>query len=334
MFGKIATCTIVLSLVVMGQGTDLASQMEQRSSSPAAAGSRDYELGPGDLLEIAVFGVEDLNQVVRVSAAGTITLPLIGRIEVTGLTGEQLQAHITDLLAKEKLVRDPQVTVFIKEYHSQPVYVLGAVNQPGQYMISQRMRLLDALSMAGGLDMKKAGDHLLLQRRAIEPNGDKAVLGEDEESANSGVINIDLQALLEKGDASLNISVKGGDVIQVPERKAEVFYVVGDVLRSGEFPFDKQRNISVLGALSVAGGLGRTAKPEKAMIFREVEGAPKRQEIAVNIKHIMRGKAEDIALRADDILVVPTSGSKTFSLYVLPTAVAAAVGAAIWAGTR
>jgi polysaccharide export outer membrane protein len=108
-------------------------------------------------------------------------------------------------------------------------------------------------------------------------------------------------------------------------------YVVGDVQRAGAFNLGGQRTISVLSAVSLAGGLGHTAKPEKALILRPTPDPQKHEEIAVNIKQILAGKAEDIGLRPEDVLVVPTSSRKAFAV-VLTGTLAGAAGAAIYAG--
>jgi len=323
------TCVMLFTAILSGQTSDAVSRMQQLTSLPAEGGSRVYLLGPGDLLEISVLGAADLTQLVRISPAGTITLPLVGQVVAAGLSTDDLQVRLADILRERKLIREPHVTVFTKEYRSQPVYVLGAVNQPGQYMVTTQLRLLDAIAMAGGLDMKRAGNYLLLQRR---PNADEKpsdVLQNRESIA--GRVKIDLDALLEKGDLSLNLSLQGGDVIQVPEKELSEFYVVGDVQRAGAFPMPR-KNVTVLTALSMAGGYGRTAKPERARILREAAGETARMHIEVDIKKIMLGKGEDIVLKSEDVLVIPTSGSKAFQTYILPAAVAAGVGSLVWAG--
>ena len=323
------TCVMLFTAILSGQTSDAVSRMQQLTSLPAEGGSRVYLLGPGDLLEISVLGAADLTQLVRISPAGTITLPLVGQVVAAGLSTDDLQVRLADILRERKLIREPHVTVFTKEYRSQPVYVLGAVNQPGQYMVTTQLRLLDAIAMAGGLDMKRAGNYLLLQRR---PNADEKpsdVLQNRESIA--GRVKIDLDALLEKGDLSLNLSLQGGDVIQVPEKELSEFYVVGDVQRAGAFPMPR-KNVTVLTALSMAGGYGRTAKPERARILREAAGETARMHIEVDIKKIMLGKGEDIVLKSEDVLVIPTSGRKAFQTYILPAAVAAGVGSLVWAG--
>ena len=127
-----------------------------------------------------------------------------------------------------------------------------------------------------------------------------------------------MQQILDGKNPAANIEIKPHDVISVSQGNGRMVYVVGDVQRSGAFNLGGQRTISVLSALSLAGGLGRTAKPEQAKIFRPVDGR-NHQEIAVNIKQILAGKSEDIALRPDDVLVVPTSSRKTFAVLLSGT---------------
>ena len=141
----------------------------------------------------------------------------------------------------------------------------------------------------------------------------------------------DLQEILGGKTPAANIEIKPHDVISVSESNTRMVYVVGDVQRAGAFNLGSQRYISVLSALSLAGGLGHTAKPEQAKIFRPSPDPQKHEEIAVNIKQILAGKAEDIGLRPQDVLVVPTSSRKTFTV-VMTGALAGAISAAIYAG--
>jgi polysaccharide export outer membrane protein len=325
---------VLLAPCVPAQEPDAANRMRQLTSLPTIAAASDKKLGPGDLVEISVLGVSDLSQLVRIGSGGIIAIPILGSLTAGGLTPLELQERIASMLKERELVRDPQVSVFIREFRSQPVYVLGAVNQPGQYMATTEIRLLDALSLAGGLDLKRAAGYLLIQRRRERADRPRAPLQFEERESieTAGRIKINLTDLLDNGDLSLNVPLEAGDVIQVPEKETEQFYVVGDVQRPGAFPFGAQRSVTVLTALSFAGGFGRTAKPERARILREVSGQRTRQHIEVDIRKVMLGKAEDIALRPEDLLVIPTSGSKTFQTYVLPAAVATSIGSLIWAG--
>jgi polysaccharide export outer membrane protein len=285
------------------------------------------------LLEISVFGVNDFSQTVRVSSSGSISLPFLGRIEVEGLTGQELEKHLTEMITEQKLIRDPQVSIFIKEYRSQPIYVLGAVTQPGQYMATHQLRLLDALTMAGGLDTKRSADYVLLQRRAAAR---RATTGSETSSGNaegSDSIRIDLVKLLEEGDMSLNVTIQGGDVIQVPERKIDVYYVVGEVGRAGVFEFPKDRTAGVLAtqALAAAGGPMKTAKMGDGVLVRYVEGGQPRRE-KIDFGAVLKGKKPDIALQPNDIVFLPGSNVKTLGygmLAIVPSTISSAL---IWSG--
>ncbi len=110
----------------------------------------DYKIGPEDLLEISVFEVEKLNKTVRVSSQGNISLPLLGVLRVKGLTANQLEKELRELLA-EKYLQDPNVSVFIKEYRSQRISVMGAVEKPKVFEVTGQKTILDMLAMAGGV---------------------------------------------------------------------------------------------------------------------------------------------------------------------------------------
>jgi polysaccharide export outer membrane protein len=124
--------------------------------------SRDYRIGPEDLLEIPVFEDEKLNKTVRVSFQGNINLPLLGVLKVKGLTASEMEREIRDLLA-EKYFQDPHVSVFVKEYRNQRVSVIGAVERPGVYDVSGQKRILDLLAISRGLK-EDAGQLLFLIR--------------------------------------------------------------------------------------------------------------------------------------------------------------------------
>src|SRR5512136_1213581 len=123
---------------------------------------RDYKIGPEDLIEISVFEEEKLNKTVRVSSQGNISLPLLGILRAKGLTANELEREIRDLLA-EKYLQDPHVSVFIKEYRSQRISVVGMVEKPGVYDVTGQKTVLDVLAMSGGLK-EDAGQLLFLIR--------------------------------------------------------------------------------------------------------------------------------------------------------------------------
>ncbi len=174
---------------------------------------RDYKVGSEDLLEIAVFEDEKLNKTVRVSSQGNISLPLLGILRVKGLTASEVEREIRDLLA-EKYFQDPHVTVFIKEYRSQRISVLGAVEKPSVYDISGQKTVLEALAMAGGL--KEDASHVLFLIRPPKP--EEEVLQENKETnqETAKTFVIDLDELVINSNWSLNMPLLNGDIINVP----------------------------------------------------------------------------------------------------------------------
>ena len=158
------------------------------SAGPAATGPgaavNDYRIGPQDLLKIEVFGVPDLNRAVRVNASGQIALPLIGLVQAAGLTGEQLAAAIAAELAKDYL-QNPQVTIFIEEFTSQRVTVVGAVKNPGVYPLKGRTTLLQVVASAGDSDSVAKGVVKVLRN---EPNGARRMLEYDLDAIRDGSI--------------------------------------------------------------------------------------------------------------------------------------------------
>ncbi len=251
---------------------------------------RDYKIGPEDLLEISVFEDEKLNKAVRVSSQGNISLPLLGVLKVKGLTANELEKEIRDLLA-EKYFQDPHVSVFIKEYRNQRISVIGAVERPGVYDVTGQKTVLDLLAIGGGLKAD-AGQLLFL----IRPSGlEEGIPKENRESDDQTpkTFMIDLERLLVKGDLTLNLPLVHGDVVNVPV-SGKVF-VGGEVRIPGGFPLTGKK-LTLSQALTLAGGLQGTNK----------------EILSFNVYAIQTGQGEDSALKENDIIFIPTHGFKNF----------------------
>ena len=299
----------------------------EQAAETAALPDSGYVLGPDDQIVIhAIDAPEISDKPFLIGMNGNVTLPLIGRVQAGGLTVEQLETELNTRL--KKYVQDPQVSVTVAEFRSQPVSVFGAVTKPGVIQLRGRKTLYEVLSMAGGPN-ETAGSSLTVTRR--RENGEIPLPGATiDPTGQFSTAELNVQEILEGKNPAANIEIKPNDTISVSEANSNMIYVVGDVEHGGAFTLGGRQSLSVLRALSLAGGLGNTAKPQKARIIRSVPGEPKPQEIAVNIKQIFAGKAEDVVLRPQDVLVVPTSSRKVFTGYTVPTAVGAAVGAAIY----
>jgi polysaccharide export outer membrane protein len=286
-----------------------------------------YVLGPDDQIVIRAIDAPDISdKPVLIGTNGNITLPMIGRVKAGGLTVEQLEAELATRL--KEFIQEPQVSVTVTEFGSQPVSVFGAVNKPGVVQLRGRQTLYQVLSMAGG-PREDAGSILTVTRP--RQSGEIPLPGAKvDPTGHFSSAELNVQEILDGKNPSANIEIKPNDIISVSEGSSNMIYVVGDVQHAGSFTLGGQRNVSLLRALSLAGGLGRTAKADKARVFREVPGEPKTREIAVNISQILSGKAEDVELGPNDVLVVPTSSRKIFTNSFVPGALQAAVGAAIY----
>jgi polysaccharide biosynthesis/export protein len=284
-----------------------------RAMSGAARFSQDYLLGPGDIIEVTVFGIEDLKtKALTIDSEGKISLPFINSVQLMGLTPREAEVKVSTLY-EASVMKNPQVSVTVKEYHSQFVNVLGAVLKPGTYQLTRRAFLVDALAMAGGLLADKSEYKAYVHRASMQPASGESTTAT---SADKGTTEIDLVQLLEKGNISLNVPIYAGDVVSVPERIERFFYVLGDVNKGGAFEIKKGEHITLSRALASAGGLMHTAKSTKAAILRpNPDGTTK--QIPVDIKKLLRGKLTDMDIVQSDVIFVPGSTTKTVGYGIL-----------------
>jgi polysaccharide export outer membrane protein len=255
----------------------------------------DYKIGPEDLLEITVFQAKELDTVARVSATGYIKLPLIDKIKASGLTTSELESLLIEKL--KKYLSDPVASVFIKEYRSQQIIVLGSVKNPGVFNVVGQRCLLDLLSTAGGLN-PDAGDICIIQRNSKSQSRD---------GAKEKNIVIDLDQLLIDGRVDLNIALAPGDVILVP--RSGIFFVDGAVQSPGSFPL--KGRITLTQAISMARGLSYEAIKSGIKIYRD-NGKRERDVISVDYDEILDRKIPDVELKDKDIVIVAASGFKRF----------------------
>lgn len=249
-----------------------------------------YRIGRQDLLEIRVFGVDEFDQAVRVADDGTITLPLLGRIDVRGMTKSELEQRLAALLG-ERYIRDPQVSVFVRDYESRRVAVTGAVKNPGTYEMLGRRTLLEMVSMAGGLD-GELGHEIFIFRR--------------DDDGGTRRVAVELDRLVYDADPSLNHAIRPGDIIYVPTVEKIGIFVSGAVTNPDRYEVPRDEPVTVLKAITIAGGTTDRAALKKVQIMRTDENGL-RTTLLVDLKKIKRGKAEDPILRPDDIVLVPES---------------------------
>jgi len=247
----------------------------------------EYRVGEGDVLAITVFQEKELDRVVRVSADGYIAFPLVGKVKVSGLTALEIADLLTEKLAADYLV-NPQVDVFVREYVSRYVEVMGKVGAPGRYNLMGDAHLTNILSRAGG-PTKEAGRTLVLVRAREDGDGFE------------GPVYIDLYGLLEEGDMSLNVTVHSGDLVFVPG--ADEVYVNGEVSQPG--PVVYVEGMTLMQAISKVGSFKSTAAVNRIQIVRRVDG--KEQILRVDGRKIQDGKEPDPVLIPGDLITVPRS---------------------------
>jgi polysaccharide biosynthesis/export protein len=280
------------ALLFLIVGTALAGWA---ASSPASQASADfvkeYKIGPKDLLEIKVFELPELSQIVRVSEDGSITLPLLGGIKVEGLTKDELEVRLAALL-EAKFVKNPRVSVFIKEYQSKRVIVIGAVEKPGMYELIGQMSLIQLISQTGGLKENAANELTIFRERksGLDPS----------------VISIDLEELLVNHNPRLNIPLQANDVINVAVDRILSIYVFGQVKNPGALGVKMSLKITLLQAIAQAGGTTANALRSGIVITRK-DKAGKETKIKANLNDIISGKAANIVLQEGDVIYVPES---------------------------
>ncbi|MGH9862697.1 MAG: polysaccharide biosynthesis/export family protein [Candidatus Acidiferrales bacterium] len=311
---------------------------------------QEYRIGPEDLLEISVFEAQEMNRQLRVSASGEISLPLVGAVKAAGLTAQELEVVLQELL-RRTIMKDPHVGVYVREMQSHTISVFGAVKKPGVFQIRGARTLLEVLSMAEGL-ADEAGDSVLVMRGASLPGASPgAAAASDPPSGASEApasvsrapsaadwpspdtmagqtVTINLKSLLESGDPASNVAVYPGDIVKVT--RAGVIYVVGEVKKAGGFVLRQNENISVLQALALAEGLNRTAARRHARIIRTDETTGARSEIPIDLSQVLAGKATDPLLQPRDIVFVPNSAARSALYRTGEAAISIVTGVIVW----
>ena len=258
----------------------LASVVPVLGQAPAP--EADYAVGAQDVLLITLYDQPELTGKFAVETDGTFTFPLIGRVAVRGMTLREVEAALKKRLIDEGLFKDPQLAVAIDEYGSQKVFIVGEVRTPGAYLMSGRMRLVEALARAGSTLPTASGEAVILHAADGAATGGPSdpcapAPGESAGDSADGLIRVNLHELA-NGALSQNVSLSAGDTIFV--LRAEHVYVFGQVRNPGAYPL-QQTNTTGLQALSMAGGVTDRGATGRIRIARIVDG--EKQEITVNL---------------------------------------------------
>jgi polysaccharide export outer membrane protein len=295
------------------------------NDSAATIAPSTYLLGPDD--QITIQGPE-MDEIVgkpyRIDPGGFISLPMLGRVKAGGMTVSDFEGQLNHAAAR--YVRDPQLVASVTEFHSQPVSVVGAVQQPGAQQLQGKKTLMQLISAVGGF-RSDAGNTLSIARE-IQWGPLPLPNAKADPSGEYSVAEISIQELLIEKNPQLNILMKPNDVVTVPV--SETVYVVGDVHKAGGFLLGEHKDMTVLQAVALAEGIDGTSDARHSRIIHHPADASQRTETPVDVKRILAGKAGDVPLDGGDILFVPGSLSKKAGLRTVEAVIQTASGIAIW----
>jgi polysaccharide export outer membrane protein len=257
------------------------------------AQTESVTIGRGDVLHLKTLEAPDLEQVVRVTDAGTLTLILGGSVQVAGLTPAEAALAIEKVLVNGHYLLTPHVSVTLDQTVTQNVTIMGQVRTPGSYAINTPRPILDVLALAGGLT-DVADRRVTIQRHDTKERATYVVSNSSNTALDSSVV------------------VFPGDTVIVP--KADVVYILGDVNRPGGIAMvTNDSKLSALEAISLAGGTQPSAVPSHARLIRKQPDGT-HVELPLQLSAMQKGKQPDIPLQADDIVYIPFSYTRNMAV--------------------
>lgn len=261
-----------------------------------------YRIGAGDVLDIRIYNRPQLSrEAVRVEGSGMIRMPLIEtEIRAVCLTEGELAKEISTRYAR--YYKNLQVDVFIREYQSRQVAIIGAVNDQSRFQLQRRIKLLELLTYAKGPSARAGQTINIVHSTTSSPC--KQEVETDESAAFSSYKLSDVL----QGDPKSNPYLEAGDIVTVPE--ADQVYVVGNVFMP--LTISLKEPITLTRAIAMAGGLKQDTRKDKIRVLRQEPGTTIRKEIMVDLYAIEKKRSEDLALAPNDIIDVPTSAGKSF----------------------
>jgi polysaccharide biosynthesis/export protein len=290
----------------------------------------NYILGANDQILIRAFQVQEIGErPYRIDMDGNIDLPLVGTVKAGGLSVDNLEAELVKRLAT--YVRNPQVSVTVVQYRSEPVFFIGAFQRPGIYTLEGKRTLVEMLASIGGL-MPYASRRITVTRN-LEYGPIPLPTAVTNKANNTSTVEISMGSLRDQVNPAEDIVLQPYDQISVS--RAEMIYIGGEVNRVGAIELGERDSLSVIQAISMSGGLARDADLEKAHILRPVLNSSKRAEIPVNLKLVLAGKTNDYPLLPNDLLYVPRSTRVLSALgryapYIIPTALSLIITLAVY----
>jgi polysaccharide export outer membrane protein len=325
-YHKLGFIALVLAMTQLANQGQAARQLQDRppAAAPASPGSEpaglvigaDYRIGVGDLIEVRVDKAQELSGTYRVTSNGTFQMYFLGTIVAQNKSPEELSALIADGL-RVRYLKSPHVVVELKQRYRPKAFVQGAVKTPGAYELEGRVSLLKLISLCGGL-ADNHGSSAFIFREAhtgtssTEPTTTETTGNKTRRSANAEAppdyefTPVSIAGLL-RGNLSENVVIEPFDIVNIPP--ADLFFVAGEVRAPGSFPL--KAGTTLRQAISLAQGTTMQAATGRAMIFREDPSTGQRIDMKIDIGAVMEGKAKDLAINANDVIIVPNSKLKS-----------------------
>lgn len=299
-----ATERLLVPLVLLALCGFAIAQQNSTIKAPA------LRIAAGDLVSVDVFDTPELSAKLRVSEKGDIDLPVAGSLDVGGLTAEEAAAKVEQRLHEDHILKHPHVEVFIQEYATQGVSVLGEVKNPGVYPELGAHSLLDFISLAGG----------------VTPTAGKQIsITHKEDPEHQAIVAFDSSPEVAK---RAGVAIQPGDTIVVS--KSGVVYVVGDLGKPGGFLIENNQRLTAVQAVALAQGANKTAALNKSRLIRKTANGP--EEIHVQLAKVLAGKEADLTLEDGDILFVPSGKIKPVAYQGMGYAISLVTGLVIYRG--
>jgi polysaccharide biosynthesis/export protein len=237
----------------------------------AAAAQVEYRVGPQDVLTITVFGQPTLTGRYTVEADGSVAFPLIGRVPASGQTPRSIEDALRKKL-QDGFLKQPQVTVAVEQYRSQRIFVIGEIRQSGEYTLTGPTTIMEAIARAGSPTADASGEVVVLRASAAQKQSGPVL--PDGADPSTEILRADLDKL-RSGAFENNVNLRDGDTLFLP--RGEKIYVYGQVRSPGAYLMSK--SLTVLQALSLAGGATERAATNRIRVARMVDGTRKELEI-------------------------------------------------------
>jgi polysaccharide export outer membrane protein len=292
-------CCVLAAMRMLALG-QVPQGAGQNAAQAINAVRPDYELGPNDQILIGVPELDEINQrPFRIDADGFINLPLIGRVKAAGLLVRGLETELTTRF--RDFARDPHVIIQVVQYRTEPVTFYGAFKTTGIFPLQGGRTLVEMLAAVGGMQ-PNASRRIRITRRLEYGPIPLSYAVEDPEKKVS-TVEISLDSLTQNVNPAENIILDAYDTITA--ETAQPVYVNGEVTKPSSIPLGERQSISVLQALTEAGGLTPIASHGKVLVLRPILGTSLRAPIEVDLNRIYAGKDNDFPLLPNDVLYVP-----------------------------